>query len=80
MQSTLSTPKPETFRKSCLKFWPEVMTEDEQNIDTQEIIKELQTLEPNVPTNEFENWIKCNKDCETYEELYDGQIDTAGEC
>lgn len=62
MQSTLSTSKPETFRKSCLKFWPEVMTEDEQNIDTQGILKELQTLEPNIPANEVENWIECNKD------------------
>lgn len=71
--------KPDTLRKSWRKLWPAVMienepTEDGQN-DTQEIVKDLQTLVPNVPANEVEKWVtECDKDCETYEELNDDQI------
>lgn len=71
--------KPDTLRKSWRKLWPEVMTEIEQTEDgkndTQEIVKDLQTLEPNVSANEVEKWItECDKDCETYEELNDDHI------
>lgn len=72
--------KPDTLRKSWRKLWPQVMTEnehteDEQNNDALEIVKDLQTLEPNVPANEVEEWInECDKDCDTFEELNDDQI------
>ncbi|XP_049861744.1 uncharacterized protein LOC126355469 [Schistocerca gregaria] len=40
-----------------------------------EIIKDLQTLEPNITANEVEEWIhECDKDCDTFEELNDDQI------
>ncbi|KAF2890091.1 hypothetical protein ILUMI_16082 [Ignelater luminosus] len=72
--------KPDTLRKSWRKLWPEVMTEsdqieDEQNYDTQEIVKDLQTVQVNVPANEVEEWIaQCDEDCETSEELNDDEI------
>lgn len=71
---------PDTLRKSWLKPLPEVMTENdqtqgEQNNDSQEIVKYLQILEPNVPANEVEEWItEYDKDCESYVELGDDQI------
>lgn len=72
--------KPDTLRKSWRKLWPNVMNEsdridDEQNNDTQEIVKDLQTVQPNVPASEIEEWIaQCDEDCETNEELSDNQI------
>ncbi|VEN43486.1 unnamed protein product [Callosobruchus maculatus] len=72
--------KPDTLRKSWRKLWPEVMTEtdqteDQQNNDSQEIVKDLQTLDPNVLASEVEDWItECDKDCDSYEELDDDQI------
>lgn len=72
--------KPDTLRKSWRKLWPQVMiendqTEYEQNNDTQEIVKDLQTLEPNIPASEVEKWItECDKDCEFYENLNDDEI------
>lgn len=50
-------------------------TQGEQNNDSQEIVKYLQILEPNVPANEVEEWItEYDKDCESYVELGDDQI------
>lgn len=75
--------KPDTLQKSWRKLWPEVMTEsdqieDEQNNDTQEIIKDLQSVQPNFPASEVEEWIvQCDKNCETSENLNDDQIITA---
>ncbi|KAL4702320.1 hypothetical protein ACJJTC_006926 [Scirpophaga incertulas] len=72
--------KNETLRKSWRKLWPEVMNENDQvdndqNSDTQIIVKEVQTLDPNVTSNEIEEWItECDKDCKTYQELDDDQI------
>jgi len=75
--------KPYILQKSWRKLWPEVMTEsdqivDEKNNETQEIIKDLQSVQTNVPAGEVEEWIAdCDKDCETSEELNDDQIITA---
>lgn len=75
--------KPDTLQKSWRKLWPEVITEsdqieDEQNNDTQEIIKDLQSVQPNFPASEVEEWIvQCDKNCETSENLNDDQIITA---
>ncbi|XP_049843270.1 nascent polypeptide-associated complex subunit alpha, muscle-specific form-like [Schistocerca gregaria] len=60
--------KPDTSRNSWRKLGPQVMTEneqteDEQNNDALEIVKDLATLEPNVPASEVEEWInECDKD------------------
>lgn len=69
-----------TLRKSWRKFWLEVITEsdlmkDEQNNDSQKIIKDLQSIEPNVLAREFEEWIDlCDKDCRTSKELNEDHI------
>lgn len=53
--------------------------EDEQNNNTQTIVKDLQNVQPNVPASEIEEWIaQCDKDCEISKELNDNQIITAG--
>lgn len=71
--------KPDTLRKSWRKLWPDVMIEREQiedkENDTQEIIKDIQRVQPNISASEVEEWIAhCDKDCETSEELNDYQI------
>ncbi len=49
--------KPDMLQKSWHKLWPEVMTKkdqikDEQNSNTQWIVKDLQTVQVNIPTCE----------------------------
>lgn len=70
--------KPDTLKHSWRKLWPEVITEidqieDEQN-DMQEIINSLQTIDENIPVGEIEEWIECDKNCETSEVFNDDQI------
>ena len=63
--------KPDTLRKSWRMLWPEIMDEndrmdDEQNNDTQEIVNDLQSIQPNVPASEVEEWMaQCDQDCGT---------------